>query len=163
MQNCSAENINDDLGQGKSTKAKANDHMCTGCVAGGPSWGKTVNLSDAVLLTLGENPAPELETARSAQVLAETELQMALFHSRIEETETLAKRAIEICESIGSQKVESNANFSTNPTQEIISREKVDEILKKLNVIFEKHMRTYFAEKSNDDLDQRKSNGAKAN
>jgi len=125
------------------------------------------------------------------QDVAEKTLQIPIFHSHIEEIESLAKRAINICESIGSHKVESNLNLSMNPIQEVISREKNDcenadqEILRtvnsqlksnksarqqsdqglldELNVTLEEHLQNYFAEKSNDDLHKRKSNVAKEN
>merc|ERR1712007_226854 len=126
-----------------------------------------------------------------AQDVAQKTLPIPVFHSRIEETESLAKGAINICESIGSHKVESDLNLSMNPIQEVISREKNDcenadqEILRtvnsqlksnksarqqsdqglldELNVTLEEHLQNYFAEKSNDDLHKRKSNVAKEN
>lgn len=116
-----------------------------------------------------------VEAAKFAADLAQTELEVAMLQSRIAGAEDLAKRALDMCECIGSCKDEHHAYLSTEDVQEIISlekeeRRKADEDLRKsinnrlnrerserqqsdyahldeLNAMFDEHLENYFAEK----------------
>merc|ERR1712007_123657 len=58
--------------------------------------------------------------------LTETELPIAVLHTRLEEAQNLPKQAIDTCDSLVSHKVEPNLNLSMHAFQEIINREKMD-------------------------------------
>jgi len=136
----------------------------------------------------------ELSFAESARFvvedLTETEMPMAVPHTRLEEAQNLPNQEIDTCNSFVSHKVESDLNFSMRAFQEMINREKMDreradeDILRnvssqlkqeraarqksdyaqldELNAVFEEHIQNFLTGKSNDNLDQRKGNVVKA-